>query len=244
MGQPVEGDFDTYSYWHYTPSDNDFLKHGWPSNDYIFNMKQNYKSYPHGPFISTQSPFLPATENFYEYFFGVDVQKIGDILISLPNYKIKINEMTLSSEHLNLDITNSGIPENEIIGKLYYEKEKQMRTRDFSLDDNPINISIDFIPDFIEIYLLKNDGEILDSRRDYLKWPVSNSDNLSVELKEKDILPIIKQGEDENIEFKQELNNKGAELAETIVSFANGKGGSYFWVLMTEQLLLDLNKKN
>lgn len=222
----LEGNFDTTSYWHYIPSDNDFLKNVWPSNNYVFNVKNDSRNYPRGPFISSQCPFFPSMEILYKYFAGFDVTKIGDISIFLPNYKIKINKMTLSSEHLNLEIINNGIPEDEIIGKLYYEKEEQIRTRDFFLDKNPINLSIDFIPDIIEIYLLKNDGEILDSRRNYLKWPVSNSDKLNVELKEKDILSMIKQGEDENIEFKQELNNKGAELAETIVSFANGKGGS------------------
>jgi len=74
---------------------------------------------------------------------------------------------------------------------------------------------------------LKNDGEILDFRRIYLNWPSSPSKDVVIDVKEGDVLEMIKQGENQYVEFKRELNNRDKEeFAETAVAFANGKGGT------------------
>lgn len=223
----AKGGFDQNTYWRYTPSNNEYFKNEWPLNLYVFNVESNLKgSLQSGPLASPQYPYFPDDESAIKYYAGFDTpQRFGDILVFLPNYQIKINKLTIASEHLNLDVTTNGILQEEIIGKLYYEKEELIKTENFSIDKNPKSIHIGFIPDMISLHLLRNNGEILDFRKSYLKWPSSSKD-VVIEVKEGDIIEMIKQGENQRVEFKREINKGKEEFAETAVAFANSEGGA------------------
>jgi hypothetical protein len=144
----------------------------------------------------------------------------------LPNYQVRIDKLSIGSEHLDLKIILNNIKEEEIIGKLYCEKEELVKSENFLIDENPKRIYIGFIPDFISVYLLKNGGETLDFRRVYLNWPSSTSKDIVIDVKEGDVLSMIEQGENQHIEFKKKLNDNKKEFAETVVAFSNGKGGA------------------
>ena len=127
----------------------------------------------------------------------------------MPNYQLRIDKLSFGSEHLDLKIVLKNIKEEEIIGKLYCESEELIKSEDFFIDENPKRIYTGFIPDFISVYLLKNDGKTLDFRSIHLNWPSSTSKDIVIDLKEGDVLSMIEQGEKQHIEFKKELNNKG-----------------------------------
>lgn len=196
-------------------------------NNYIFRLEDKVKgNLPSVPLVDAKYPHFPYAQNAIKYYFGLDVQNYSScIFLFLPNYQLKIDKLTIGSEHLELKITINGITQEELIGKLYYEKEEYIKTEDFKINENPKSIRIGFIPDIMSIYLLKNDGEVLDFRRSYLKWP-SSSKGLNIEVKEGDVLEMIKQGENQRVEFKQELNKETEKFAMTAVAFANGKGGA------------------
>jgi len=145
----------------------------------------------------------------------------------LPNYQLRIDKLSIGSEHLDLKIILNDIKKEEIIGKLYCEKEELVKSEDFFIDENPKRIYTGFIPDFISVYLLKNDGKTLDFRSIYLNWPSSTSKDIVIDVKEGDVLSMIEQGENQHMEFKKKLNDKdNKEFAETVVAFSNGKGGA------------------
>jgi hypothetical protein len=223
----ASGAFEYDSYWRYRSSNDEWLKNEWPMHNYIFKIGDNIRGYsPSGPLISAQYPHFPDALSAIKYYFGFDVQNYSSsIFLFLPNYQLKIDKLTIGSEHLDLKITINGITQEELIGKLYYEKEEHIKTEDFIINENPKSIRIGFIPDIMSIYLLKKGGEVLDFRRSYLKWP-SSSKGVNIELKENDVIEMIKQGENQRVEFKQELNRETEKFAMTAVAFANGKGGA------------------
>lgn len=221
------GTFDQNTYWRYRSSNNEQFKNEWPTNYYVFNIDDNSRANPPGePLVSTHYPHFPDALSAIKYYSGIDVRNYSSsIFFFLPNYQLKIDKFTVGSKHLDLKITINAVTQEELTGKLYYEKEELVKAEDFHIDGNPKRIDIDFIPDMISIYLLKNDGEILDFRRSYLKWPSSSKD-VVVEVKESDVLEMIKQGENQRVEFKRELNKETERFAMAAVAFANGEGGA------------------
>lgn len=224
----VPGAFQQDTYWCYRSSNDEWLKFEWPTNNYIFKIDTNFIGYPQNsrPLASTQYPHFPDGLSAIKYYTDMDIQNYtGNILFLLPNYQLKIDKLIIGSEHLNLKITTNGVLPEELIGKLYCEKEGRIQTSDFALDKNPKSVYIEFIPDRLGLYVLKNDGEILDFRRSYLKWP-SPSKDVVIELKESDVIELIKQGENQRVEFKRELNKEKERFAMTAVAFANSEGGA------------------
>jgi hypothetical protein len=221
------GTFDYNPYWRYSSSNNEWPKNEWPMHNYIFSLDDKVKGYlPGGPLVGVKCPHFPDAHSAIKYYMGLDVRNhYSSIFLFLPNYQLKIDKLTIGSEHLELRITINGITQEELIGKLYYEKEECIKIEDFKINENPISIRISFIPDIMSIYLLKNDGEVLDFRRNYLKWPSSSKD-VNIEVKENDVIDLIKQGENQYVEFKQELNKETEKFAMAAVAFANGEGGA------------------
>lgn len=225
----ANGTFEYDTYWRYRSSNDDAYKNEWPMHNYIFRLDDKERGHPPGePLVSPQYPHFPYAQKAINYYFGFDLENhSSSIFIFIPNYQLKIDKLTIGSTHLNLEITVNGVCQGELVGKLYYEKGEHIKIEDFHIDKNPKNIHIDFIPDMISVYLLRNDGEILDFRRIHLNWPSSPSKDVVIDIKESDILNMLKQGENQYVEFKRELNNKDKEeFAETVVAFANGKGGT------------------
>ena len=223
------GNFETNSDWRYRSSNDKLIKNEWPTNHYIFNIDSEVRGHSSGnPLVSNRYPHFPNVESAIKYYNDIDIAHYsGSIFLFLPNYQLKIDKISMGSEYLDLKLILNDIKQEELIGKLYCEKEERIKTEDFSIDENPKRIHLSFIPDIMSIYVLKNDGEILDFRRIYLSWPSSPSKDVVIDVKEADVLTMIKQGENQHIEFKKELNNRDKEeFIESVVAFANGEGGA------------------
>ena len=224
----ADGKFNRHLYMPYLPSNADWLKTEWPSNFYGFEIENNSRGFfESGPLVSPQHPHFPHGDGAFKFFTGIDnINHLnGYILIFLPNYQIKINKLTISSGFIDLDIINNSMPQEELIGKLYYQKESHIEVTDFSIDGDFKKISIDFVPEFLSLYILKKSGEILDFRELHLKYPGKHSEDVIIKIKEDDIQEIIRQGENQSVEFKRQLNSDKKEFIESVVAFANTNGG-------------------
>ena len=223
------GNFETNSNMQYRSSNDEWIKNEWPTNHYIFSIDSEIRGQQSGnPLVSTRYPHFPNTESAIKYYNDIDLRHdSGRIFLFLPNYQLKIDKLSIGSEYLDLKLILNDVKQEELIGKLYCEKEGLIKTEDFSIDENPKRIHLSFIPDIMSIYVLKNDGEILDFRSINLSWPSSPSKDVVIDVKEADVLTMIKQGENQHIEFKKELNNRDKEeFIESVVAFANGEGGA------------------
>ena len=223
------GNFETNSDWRYRSSNDELIKNEWPTNHYIFNIDSEVRGHSSGnPLVSNRYPHFPNAESAIKYYNDIDIAHYsGSIFLFLPNYQLKIDKISMGSEYLDLKLILNDVKQEELIGKLYCEKEGLIKTEDFSIDENPKRIHLSFIPDIMSIYVLKNDGGILDFRSINLSWPSSPSKDVVIDVKEADVLTMIKQGENQHIEFKKELNNRDKEeFIESVVAFANGEGGA------------------
>jgi len=166
----VTGNFDQDTLWRYRHSNDDWLKNEWPTNHYKFNIGDECRGYlPSNALVSNQHLHFPDGQCAMKYYTNIDLtNQSSSIFIFLPNYQLRIDKLSIGSEHLDLKIILNNLKEEEIIGKLYCEKEELVKSENFLIDENPKRIYIGFIPDFISVYLLKNDGETLDFRRIYL----------------------------------------------------------------------------
>ncbi|MFZ2412241.1 MAG: hypothetical protein WAW23_11770, partial [Candidatus Methanoperedens sp.] len=140
----VPGAFQQDTYWCYRSSNDEWLKSEWPTNNYIFKIDTNFIGYPQNsrPLASNKYPHFPDGLSAIKYYTDMDIQNYtGNILFLLPNYQLKIDKLTIGSEHLNLKITTNGVSQEELIGKLYYETEGLIKTEDFQIDENPKSIT-------------------------------------------------------------------------------------------------------
>ncbi len=147
------GSFDRNTYWRYRSGNDEWLKNEWPTNYYLFSIDDKTRGHPLGePLVSARYPHFPDAQSAIKYYTDIDVRnQSSSIFLFLPNYQLKIDKLILGSEHLDLKITMKGITQEELIGKLYCEKEELIKTEDFSIDENPKRIHIGFIPNIITI---------------------------------------------------------------------------------------------
>jgi len=226
----MEGTFERMGR-RYLPSNEEVFGLGWPANFYCFRPKSSFGGrVPSEPLLSVKGPLFPDGAAAIQKLVGLNIaqydQYQGSVLIFLPNYKVKIDEFRIGSQQLTVKILPKEIDKENIVGKLYCEGDRNVLQKDVFFDEECKVISTGFISDEIYMYLLsKGDGEILDFRRVYLKWPVLPK-GVVMEMTGEDIRRLIKQGENERVEFKKELGRKVDEFVESVVAFANRKGGT------------------
>jgi len=231
----IEGNMRTDEHFIDLPSNDDQLKSAWPSNCYFFYPKDSFKCHPpSGPFVSLDQPPFPDAHSAIRSIVGLDVEHYsglqGAIVFLLPKYEARIQEVRLSSKEISIKILTKEATANEVIGKLYYDKKRgeDSRQQDIVFDEQKKSSPLEFIPDSTYFYLLsKKTGKLLDYRRTSLRWPTPQKDVI-IEVTTDEIRELIKRGENENVEFKQEITEEKTKdkFAETVVAFSNTSGGA------------------
>lgn len=221
------GTFDNSRYMRHCPSNHIWLKNEWPLEYFAFIPDDNSKGRPQNDaLIGLNLPYFPNVQIAVKNYLGINYyEHSNSIFILLPNYQFKIDKIEMSSQYLDLYMINRIDRKEEIIGKLFYEKEEFIRTEDLHIIDTHYRINLELLPDNLGIYLLNKDGEILD-HRDINKWGNISKD-ITINIQEDDIDDLIKQGENSNIEFKPHLHKDEdkKEFSKTVIAFSNKKGG-------------------
>jgi hypothetical protein len=212
---------DGYKY----DSGEEYLNVGWFFERYCY--KSHSKGYPTEPLVSKGLPLFPDFRMAVNEVLGVDIAKYSDlygIVICLPKYGAKIEEVNIGSEEVKLRIQPRDAIIENLIGKLYCERGKEVKHADVEFENNVGIAQIGFKPDSMYVMLLsKIDNEVLDSRRYYSSWqPLPKG--VVIDIPQYELRELISYGETETMEFKEKIS-KPEELAETVVAFANTKGG-------------------
>jgi len=206
-------------------SGEEYLDVGWFFEKYQYRSPP--KSFPPEPIVSKDLPLFPDFRTAVNERLGIDIARSSDIfgiVICLPKYGAKIEEVNIGSEEIKLRIQPKDVGIENIIGKLYCERGKEIKHADVEFEDNTGIAPIGFKPDSMYVTLVsKTDNEILDSRRYYSSWQ-SLSKGIVIEIPQYELRELISLGETETVEFKEKIS-KPEELAETVVAFANTKGG-------------------
>lgn len=209
-------------------SGEEYLNVGWFFERYHYRSPP--KSSPREPIVSKDLPLFPDFQIAVNERLGIDIARYSDlygIVICLPKYGAKIEEVNIGSEEIKLIIQPKDVGVKNIIGKLYCERRKEVKHADIEFEDNTGIASIGFKPDSMYVMLVsKTDNEILDSRRYYSSWQ-SLSKGIVIDIPQYELRELISHGETETVEFKEKIS-KPEDLAETVVAFANTKGGIIF----------------
>ena len=202
-----------------------YLNIGWFFERYRYRGPS--KSYRREPIVSKNLPLFPDFRKAVNECLGIDIVRYSDLyglVICLPRYGARIEEVNVGSKETRLKILSKDIGVENILGKIYCERGEDAKHFDIDFEDNMGIVSMGFMPDSMYVALIsKSDNEILDSRRYYSSWP-SLPKGVVIDVPEYEIMELIRRGEMETVEFKEDIG-KPEEFAETAVAFANGEGG-------------------
>jgi len=148
-------------------------------------------------------------------------------MLFLPNTEAKIDQISLSPKTIGISVFKGRGSFSNLRGKAFVQESfsgsyKRPLNEDLTFPDGKAEIPLNFKPAFLFVTLLDSAGEMVDYRK---FWPsYSSQPGLKFEVTPEEIERIVLQGENETVEFKRTLQNHH-DVAETIVSFSNGKGG-------------------
>jgi len=220
----VEGESLTNGHYKYD-SGVDYLDVGWFLETYQYTSRN--QGYSSEPLISPDLPLFPDSRVAMQTFLGIDPSRHSGsfgIIFCLPNYGAKVEEVSIGSKEIKVRVQTKAEDIKNIIGKLYCQRGDKIKQENIEFTNENGIVTVGFRPDFFYLALIsKVTGEILDTRRFHSSWQLI-SKGIVFDIPEYEILELIRRGESETVEFKREIS-KPEEFAETVVAFANGKGG-------------------
>lgn len=223
-------------------SGNDYLNVGWFFEEYSFQSPEKY--YSREPLVSADSPLFPDFREALKTRMdvGVSQRSIYGVLICVPKYGARIREVNIGSEEIKLRIDPKDVAMENILGKIYCERGKEVKQLDVEFEDG---IGVSFVglkPERLHIALVsKIDSDLLDSRRYYSSWRLP--EDFVIDIPEYEIEGLIRNGETDTVEFKERIG-KTKEFVETVVAFANTRGGVILLGVDDHSKMVDLPEEN
>jgi hypothetical protein len=238
----IQFDVESLSNGHEYDSGDDYLSVGWFFETYHFRGPQ--ESYPREPLVLKDLPLFPDFRTALKEFMEIDIAQhsLYGVVVCVPRYGARIEEVSIGSEEIMLKIQPKDVAMKDIMGKIYCERGKEMKHLDVAFDDGTGTASVGFKPENMYIALIsKTDSELLDSRQYHASWRLPK--DFIVDTPEYEIEELIRNGETDTVEFKEKIS-KPKEFMETIVAFANSKGGVILLGVDDHSQIVDLPEEN
>jgi len=192
----------------YLPSKGWGFAFPWPANFYQFG--QHTPAYPsQRPFISRHAPAFTDFQSLIHEQVGL--KGTGSLVIFLPNYVARIENLKLSSQRLTVHVKTQNLSFQSLLAKVHLTDNRGAQSVhcDLAFQQEAQFIPLNFPLGQVYIGLLsKEHGELLDFRQFHRSWLGSASAPEDVELEpivEEEIEALILQGESERVEFKVNL---------------------------------------
>jgi hypothetical protein len=207
-----------------------WIPNEWPGDQYLFGARQE-ASPSSNPLVALGMPAYPDGFAAIEHVLGMYTRGgrtwDGGVVFFLPDFRVRIDRVTLGVEGISVKIVNQGTKLDELIGKVYARNQAGIVLQtDFDFNTSEERIELGLNPEHIYIGILcKADGQILD------EWgfsPLRQSPKMKMELfTPQYVQQLISQGEDSYVEFKPGSRDDAAkkEMAESAIAFSNKNGG-------------------
>lgn len=206
-------------------SGEEYLNVNWFFERYHYRGRSRIQ--PKEPLVSKDLPLFPDFEDAINQYMGIDMRRYSEaygILVCLPKYGARIEEVNIGSNETTIKVQPKETTIENLIGKLYCKKGKEVKHADIEFKDDTGVAVIGFMPDQMYLTLIsKIDNQVVDRRRYYSSWE-SLSKGVIIDVPGYEIKELIRHGESETVEFKQKIG-KPEKIAETVVAFANNRGG-------------------
>ncbi|MBA7526112.1 hypothetical protein ES705_18272 [subsurface metagenome] len=209
-------------------SGNELFNVGWSADWYMVRINERSRTHIQSePLLTLKNPLFPDAYHAIKSWIGLDLLGhdglIGKIIILLPNYRAKIKSVKINSKQLDIEVETKEIALKDILGKVWCEGEEGEETQeDISFDQPQKTISVEYTLKDVYVYLLsKSRGEVID----YWQWLSRRfPKEMRMDMTTDEILELIKNGENQQVEFKEE-EVKADKLAKELVAFANTNDG-------------------
>lgn len=238
----IQFDVESFSDGHEYDSGDDYLNVGWYFETYHYRSSR--RSYRREPLVLKDLPLFPDFRTALKEYIGIDVEQYSlyGVVICLPKYGAKIEEVNIGSAETRLRIQAKDVPIEKIMAKIHCERGKELRHLDVEFKDSTGIANIGFKPESMYIALVSTtNSDLLDSRRYYASWRLPK--DFVIDTPEYAIEELIRNGETDTVEFKERIG-KPKEFVETAVAFANSKGGVILLGVDDHFQIVDLPEEN
>ena len=189
---------------------------------------------PHNPLSKLGLPLYPDGTEAVVSFMGlkrfIDWGNISNNFeVRAPDFRARIKSLRLAGNRVTLEVETNEACESDLRAKFYCRSEDiSYLSDDLPLEKGSSTFVVRKEPFLVEAHVLSAiDGESIDRRSFNYKYP--SQKDVVIENSETQLLDMINKGENETVEFKAILDTKhGKEFLETVVAFANTKGGTIF----------------
>lgn len=213
------------------PSHNPWLGNDWPSFIAILRAKTPRMNEPHSPLVKSSLPLIAYPRDAIRDWIGLDAEQRGDmqygVAIKIPDFRARITKIVIGEESTTVKI-EATLPNDSIQLKAGESDGRNFKELEARLDNDIFSIPTpDGIPYSIHIFLLDS---VVDEVLDWQSIYASRAElprNITFKVPGQQLIHIIEHGENEIVEFKQEVGD-GETLAQSVVAFANSLGGDIF----------------
>ncbi|MCW4006806.1 MAG: ATP-binding protein [Candidatus Bathyarchaeota archaeon] len=187
---------------------------------------------PQKPLSKIGLPLFPNGTDAIEGFFDLTLPEDGwrnvdnRIEILIPDFRARIKKLQLSGNRIKIVVETQEIAEKELRAKVYCRGENQsVNSGDLSFQGTTTEFRSEIEPSVVEVHIMSAiEGDSIDQRSFNYRYSIFEED-IYVENTQEQIVEMINRGENETTEFKEKLDVNGREFLESVVAFANTKGG-------------------
>ncbi|WP_268544037.1 helix-turn-helix domain-containing protein [Candidatus Nitrosotenuis cloacae] len=173
--------------------------------------------------------FFDATKSFFRLEDGVNRNEPLGIQFFIPDYRARIQTLELAENQITITIDEKETTPENLIAQFYCTKDE--KNTDYNSPDvifdslHTRTITIPFVPNYVHAYLIdKNSNQVIDSKA-FGKWYTDRNDGVIVKTSKESVEKMLTEGENQKIEFKQDIDKEKHEFLESIVAFANTNDG-------------------
>jgi len=231
-----------------------FRPNPWPTRYSRYRIEGALRL-PRRPLVSLDYPLYPDGLKALASFLGLSSAPDRSILVQIPDYRVRITELNIARSRMKLRIESS-IGTDPIMAKFYgesgeastiypsYSNLEPMCSPSFGFRDSVVEYEFEKEPKYVLALVFDQEtDETLDYRGFHFDWPSQDREGITFELDPLEIREIVRRGENLNVEFKQDLTNS-EEFLESVVAFANTKGGAIFLGVSDDARLLGFQPKS
>jgi len=215
----------------------------WPSKTYLFkfqienNCSNLYHKKSWEPLhLKEKLPAIPDYLTAINWWLGKEWFYFNNWTIAfyLPDFSARIKKVKFTRDSFISDVEVGILAMDDLAGKYYIEYENippETGKIVFS-ESNKIQIKDKVGRFYIVVYNKKEPSVVIDYRDYNWKYPHldKESPDIEIEYEEEDIEYWVSSGENDEVEFKLEIENDKTdkEFLETVCSFSNSYGGRIF----------------
>ncbi|MCJ7771043.1 ATP-binding protein [Candidatus Bathyarchaeota archaeon] len=203
----------------------------WPVRCFECKVQQNQTSTDwNQELLRDGLPYYPDLNEAAMDFCGIAYEHFssyGSVFVVVPDYRARIESLKLSLSTVDVKLDVPAIKFEDLVVKVFAKsREGKVTILEVCPTSDLVSLGIGFQPDRLHATLLsRQDNEKIDEK-EFAAWR-GQDEGIIVERPEEEILSLLRAGESQGLEYKQDVvDEKGRnDLIETVVAFLNTNSG-------------------